>query len=117
MTILTLYVPQKILVKRINSRLLVFLSDLLSVIIVRRRQKDISVLLKETIRTWKKRRLYKRGFSESLYEKWFDYCVENSKATHWVSGFAKFDSMIPFSCKADIVESFGDENFLIGRIK
>lgn len=116
-TILTLYVPQKVLIERINSRLLRFLNELLSKLILGRGKKDIFIGLKKTIRTWKKRMFYKYGFSERLYEKWFDFLAENSKIKHWVLNLEKSNIEIPCLLKGDIVESFIDGDYLAVNIK
>lgn len=105
-TILTLYVPQSILIKRDNSKLLK-LPILLLISLFRfiaRGEKISSIkykLQRKIIRTWTKRKDYKVGYSEIMYEKWFSYLIQKSITNHWLLDFNKTNSMIAHPYKAD----------------
>ena len=104
-TILTLYVPPKILIQRSNFRLLKSLFRL-SLSRVYRRKKHHLHLLGSINRQWKRRKAYKHGFSMLLYEKWFNFFNQSGVTTHWVLDFNKSNIMIAHPYKTDKVGTF-----------
>ena len=101
-TILTLCVPQKILIKRNNSRLLKSLFDL----VMCRRKKRRIIVLRRINRQWEKRKSYERGFSEFLYERWFNYFIQSSGTSHWLLDFNQSNILIAYPFKPDKVGIF-----------
>jgi len=116
-TVITLYAPQNELLERINSRLLILLNELLSKLIAGRGKIGIFIMLKKIIRTWKSRKCHKRGFSDCLYGKWFNFVAENSEINHWVLNLDKSNVEIPCLLKTDMVESFIDGDYIAVNIK
>ena len=85
--IVTLKVPHSLLVKRINSRLLEFLCCFFGV----RRIEDhpphgnqTRIGWKKIRRLWNRRKVYKCGGIDLLYEKWFNYLNRCNVTSHWL---------------------------------
>lgn len=106
LVILTLYVPDKVLINRMDSRLLESLSDLILNSGIKLRLKA----LRRIKRRWKKRRSYKNGFGNFLYERWFNFLIQSNLTNHRQLVFNKSDIEIVCPDMSSKVEMFTDAN-------
>ena len=79
--VLTIYVSPEKLVKHSNSRIFVLSQDL---ICSNKRLSHYSKILQKIHYLWIKRKAYKRGISELLYERWFRYLSRSPLTSHWL---------------------------------
>ena len=85
--VLTLFVPPEILIQRNKSKLLEDLKSPFYLSAYRR---------KRLFKLWKKQRVYQKGFSVFLYERWSDFLtgIRNSVTAHWILDFNKSNNLI-----------------------
>jgi len=100
--VVTLNVPRSILVKRNNSRILkYYLIYLLSFIGVKRKNQWNKSLPNRIHYLWKKRKVYKHGESDLLYERWFKYLDQFNEIDHWLLDYSESHTMSAYPYKTD----------------
>lgn len=109
--VLTLYIPPKILIQRLNSRILVNLKSLFCLSVYRKKRlrrvlRKFSKIFMRSWREWKKLNAYKHGSTIFLYERWFVFLSQNSLSAHWVLDHSKSNIMIAHPYEPYSVEIF-----------
>lgn len=109
--VLTLYIPPKILIQRLNSRILVDLKSLFCLSVYREKRlrgvlRKFSKIFMRLWLNWKKLNAYKHGSTIFLYERWFVFLSQNSLSAHWVLDHSKSNIMIAHPYEPYSVEIF-----------
>ena len=99
-TILTLWVPDKILIQRNNLRLSKYIKSFCYIGEYRGKNRCVDSLVNIKC-ILKKKQAYKNGFCTFLYERWFDFINQNSVTSHWLLNSEKPNILIAYKDKAN----------------